>query len=135
LTGVAKLDFKRDPQGNLRLLEINPRFNLWHHAGAIAGVNIPALVYADLTGLPRPPATRVTAGVRWSRIWKDFPAARAGGMPLTTWASWALGCEAKSTLSWDDPLPFVRSTLHRLAGKRLKQDQIGAWRGRHRDAS
>jgi CelD/BcsL family acetyltransferase involved in cellulose biosynthesis/predicted ATP-grasp superfamily ATP-dependent carboligase len=135
LTGVAKLDFKRDPQGNLRLLEINPRFNLWHHAGAIAGVNIPALVYADLTGLPRPPATRVTAGVRWSRIWKDFPAARAGGMPLTMWAFWALGCEAKSTLSWDDPLPFVRSTLHRLAGKRLKQDQIGAWRGRHRDAS
>ena len=26
LTGVAKLDFKRDPQGNLRLLEVNPRF-------------------------------------------------------------------------------------------------------------
>ena len=51
LTGVAKLDFKRDPQGNLRLLEINPRFNLWHHAGAIAGVNIPALVYADLVGI------------------------------------------------------------------------------------
>ena len=58
LTGVAKLDFKRDPQGNLRLLEINPRFNLWHHAGAIAGVNIPALVYADLAGLPRPPVIR-----------------------------------------------------------------------------
>jgi predicted ATP-grasp superfamily ATP-dependent carboligase len=135
LTGVAKLDFKRDPQGNLRLLEINPRFNLWHHAGAIAGVNIPALVYADLAGLPRPPATRVTAGVRWCRIWKDFPAARAGGMPLTTWVSWALACEAKSTLSWDDPLPFVRSTLHRLAGRHLKQDQTGAWRGRHRGAS
>ena len=135
LTGVAKLDFKRDPQGNLRLLEINPRFNLWHHAGAIAGVNIPALVYADLAGLPRPPATRVTAGVRWCRIWKDFPAARASGMPLTTWVSWALACEAKSTLSWDDPLPFVRSTLHRLAGRHLKQDQTGAWRGRHRGAS
>jgi D-aspartate ligase len=135
LTGVAKVDFKRDPQGNLRLLEINPRFNLWHHAGAIAGVNIPALVYADLAGLPRPPATRVTAGVRWCRIWKDFPGARAGGMPLTTWVSWALACEAKSTLPWDDPLPFVRSTLHRLVGRHLKQDQTGAWRGRHRGAS
>jgi predicted ATP-grasp superfamily ATP-dependent carboligase len=135
LTGVAKLDFKRDPQGNLRLLEINPRFNLWHHAGAVAGVNIPALVYADLAGLPRPPATRVKAGVRWCRVWKDFPAARADGVPLTTWASLALGCEAKSTLSWDDPLPFVRSTLHRLAGKHLKQEQTGAWRGRHRGAS
>ena len=52
LTGVAKLDFKRNSRGNLRLLEINPRFNLWHHAGAVAGVNIPALVYADLVGSP-----------------------------------------------------------------------------------
>ena len=54
LTGVAKLDFKRDRAGKLHLLEINPRFTLWHHAGALAGVNIPALVYADLTGTPRP---------------------------------------------------------------------------------
>lgn len=30
LRGVAKLDFKRDPAGCLRLLEINPRFTLWH---------------------------------------------------------------------------------------------------------
>ena len=90
LTGVAKLDFKRDPQGNLRLLEINPRFNLWHHPGALAGVNIPALVYADLAGLPRPPAMPAKAGVRWCRLWKDFPAARAAGMPLTTLG--VLGC-------------------------------------------
>ena len=87
LTGVAKLDFKRDPHGNLRLLEINPRFNLWHHAGAVAGVNIPALVYADLVGMPRPPVARAKAGVRWCRMWKDLPAARADGMPLTSVAA------------------------------------------------
>jgi hypothetical protein len=49
-------------------------------------------------------------------------------MPLTTWASWTLGCEAKSTLSFDDPLPFVRSTLYRLTGG--KPEQTGVWRGR-----
>jgi D-aspartate ligase len=130
LTGVAKVDFKRDPQGNLRLLEINPRFTLWHHAAAVAGLNIPALVYGDLVGLPRPRAMRAKAGVRWSRIWKDFPAARAERIPLTAWASWVLGCEAKSTLSWDDPMPFVRSTLHRLTGGRLESGQEGRWRGR-----
>ena len=71
LTGVAKLDFKRDPRGDLRLLEINPRFNLWHHAGALAGVNIPALVYADLVGIPRPPVTHpkpASAGAGCGRI-------------------------------------------------------------------
>ena len=126
LIGVAKLDFKRDPHGNLRLLEINPRFNLWHHAGAIAGANIPALVYADLVGLPRPAVTRARAGVRWCRMWKDLPAARASGMPLAAWLPWAMGCEAKSALAWDDPMPLLRSTLHRAAGNRLKPEQIGA---------
>ena len=114
LTGVAKLDFKRDQAGALHLLEINPRFTLWHHPAAVAGVNIPALVYADLTGTPRPAATRAKAGVRWCRAWKDLPAARASGVPLTTWLPWMIGCEAKSALSWSDPMPVVRSTLYRL---------------------
>ena len=129
LTGVAKLDFKRDPQGELRLLEINPRFNLWHHPGAIAGVNLPALVYADLAGLKRPPAAQAKAGVRWCRLWKDFPAARAANVPLTTWLRWVLDCEAKSSLSWDDPLPFFRSTLYRLTGP-VFEDQTPGWRNR-----
>ena len=115
LTGVAKFDFKRDRAGRLHLLEINPRFTLWHHAGALAGVNIPALVYADLTGTPRPPAATARAGVRWCRIWKDIPAARQMGVPLAQWLAFTLRCEAKSSLSFDDPMPLVRSALHRLA--------------------
>ncbi|MDQ3741395.1 MAG: ATP-grasp domain-containing protein, partial [Actinomycetota bacterium] len=65
LRGVAKLDFKRAPDGSLALLEINPRFNLWHFPGALAGVNLPALVHADLTGGPRPAAGPARPGVRW----------------------------------------------------------------------
>ena len=128
LSGVAKLDFKRDMQGNLRLLEINPRFTLWHHPGALAGVNIPALVYADLTGSPRPAPARLKAGLRWCRLWKDFPAAREAGEPLLAWARWTIGCQAKSTLSFDDPLPFLRATLYRLAGEGRKREVIGVWR-------
>ena len=123
LTGVAKLDFKRDQAGKLHLLEINPRFTLWHHAGAVAGVNIPALVYADLTGTPRPPAARAKAGVRWCRAWKDLPAARQSNIPLTRWLPWAIGCEAKSSLAWNDPMPVIRSALHRLIAS---QAQHGA---------
>jgi predicted ATP-grasp superfamily ATP-dependent carboligase len=114
LTGAAKLDFKRDMQGKLRLLEINPRFTLWHHAGAVAGTNIPALVYADLLGIPRSRVVRARAGVRWCRAWTDLPAARADGISLAQWLPWFLGCEAKSALFWDDPMPFVRSSLFRV---------------------
>jgi predicted ATP-grasp superfamily ATP-dependent carboligase len=107
LTGVAKLDFKRDPSGGLHLLEVNPRFNLWHLPGAAAGVNIPAVVYADLVGLPRPKVGPVRPGVRWSVPWHDYRAAREDGTSLVRWAAWQARCETRHNMALDDPMPFV----------------------------
>jgi D-aspartate ligase len=123
LRGVAKLDFKRDDGGALHLLEVNPRFNLWHHPGARAGVNLPELVYRDLVGLPRPPLRRARPGVRWVYQRHDARAARAVGIPLRRWIRWALSCEAKSSLALDDPMPVVRSRLSRLAGVSRRRAQ------------
>jgi D-aspartate ligase len=127
LRGVAKLDFKRAPDGRLRLLEVNPRFNLWHHVGAKAGVNLPALVYADLAGTTRPPARRARAGVRWCYHRNDARAAKAHGIPLARWLPWALSCEAKSAVAWDDPMPIVRGSLARLS-QRARSSRAGARR-------
>ena len=118
LRGVAKFDFKRGPDGALHLLEVNPRFNLWHLPGALAGVNLPALVYDDLLGLPRPATQAARAGVGWCHVVNDLAAARASGLPLSAWAHWAWRCEAKSAMAWDDPMPFLRGTWHRLASRR-----------------
>lgn len=114
LRGVAKFDFKRAPDGQLRLLEINPRFNLWHHPAAIAGVNLPALVYGDLVGLPRRAPARVRPGVRWCSPAHDLEAARSEGISPARWLGWALTCEAKSGFAWNDPLPLTRGALWRL---------------------
>ncbi len=114
-TGVAKLDFKRRPDdGELQLLEINPRFSLWHHPGARAGVNIPALVYRDLTGLPRPPAEPARAGVRWCSPWRDFQATRAERGSIARWLPWMLATESKCAVAWDDPLPLPGAVVHRI---------------------
>jgi D-aspartate ligase len=115
LQGVAKLDFKRapPPDGRLYLLEVNPRFNLWHHLGARAGVNLPALVYADLVGEPRPRTTTARAGVRWCQPWSDVFAARAAGVSWPAWLAWTLGCEAKRAIAWDDPLVLVAALAQR----------------------
>ena len=112
-TGVAKFDFKRGPDGRLRLLELNPRFNLWHHLGAVAGVNLPALVYGDLIGAPRTNMGPARTGVRWCKPWKDLSAARAAGIPLAEWIPWVFRSEAKSGLAWDDPLPLIGATVRR----------------------
>jgi predicted ATP-grasp superfamily ATP-dependent carboligase len=111
LRGVAKVDFKRAPAGDLVLLEVNPRFNLWHLPGAVAGVNLPALVYADLLGLPRPTARSARAGVRWTIPWDDLRAARRQRVPLSRWAAWQLGCETRHVLALDDPMPFLRGLV------------------------
>ena len=125
LTGVAKLDFKRDGEGRLHLLEVNPRFNLWHLPGAVAGVNLPALVYADLAELPRPEGARVRAGVRWCSLAHDRSAARDAGISFARWASWALRCETKSGLSLRDPFPLVGASLWRVR-RLLRRHRPGA---------
>jgi predicted ATP-grasp superfamily ATP-dependent carboligase len=118
LRGVAKLDFKRGPDDRLYLLEVNPRFTLWHHLGAVAGVNIPALVYGDLLGWARPSIPRARAGVRWCKVWTDRAAARETGVPAADWLFWFLRCEAKSAIALDDPLPLLGAGLSRWLGRR-----------------
>jgi len=113
LRGVAKFDFKRGPDGSLHLLEINPRFNLWHFLGAAAGVNIPAMVYAELMGQHRSVIPKAKPGVQWCRIEDDLMAARTLGVKLSVWIYWSLRCEAKSRFAWDDPIPFFRQVWFR----------------------
>jgi predicted ATP-grasp superfamily ATP-dependent carboligase len=120
LRGVAKLDFKRAPGGELLLLEVNARFNLWHLPGAVAGVNLPALVYADLIEHVRPPvAARPRAGVRWTVSWDDALAARRAGVGLARWAAWQARCETRHVLTLDDPMPFVRGLLWPRIARRV----------------
>ncbi len=115
LRGVAKLDFKRDPEGRLWLLEVNPRFNLWHHVGAVAGVNIPAVVWADLVGLPRPPVSPARPGVTWCKVDRDWLAARRDGVGLAAWLGWLARCDTRSV---GDPVRWLsRAVPHPVAGR------------------
>ena len=117
LRGVAKLDFKRDLEGRLWLLEVNPRFNLWHHPGAVAGVNLPWLVYADLIGAPRPRAVSARPGVTWCVLRGDYRAARAHGLSRRDWVRFVSRCEAISGFAWNDPAPLVKEILARAQGR------------------
>ena len=114
LRGPLKLDFKRAPDGELWLLEANPRFSLWAHLGAVAGVNLPGLAHADLTGQRPAPAPPARAGVKWCNPKLDAAAWRESGGSLGRWAAFAVRCGAVSGAQLDDPLP----TLARLARRR-----------------
>ena len=139
LRGVAKFDFKRGPDGTLHLLEINPRFSLWHHLGAAAGVNLPALVHADVAGRPRTHGSRARAGATWCRPLEDWRAARASGVSALSWTRWMLRCEANASLDPRDPMPFlsgeVYNRVRRLGGDGLRRLRRPAAKARPHRAS
>jgi D-aspartate ligase len=113
LRGVAKIDFKRAPDGQLHLLEINPRFSFWNHPGAVAGVHLAGIVYGDLIGARRRPTHPAVAGVRWCDVLPDALAAREHGMSFASWLRWVTRAETRAELAGDDPLPFIRGTVWR----------------------
>lgn len=119
--GVAKVDLKRDREGRLWLFEVNARFNLWHRLGAAAGCNIPALVFADLTGRTRPEFTHARPGVTWSRQPRDLIIAREQGIGLADYVRWWRGVDAVSGLRLSDPMPFLRGSLWLQARDRLER--------------
>jgi len=137
LRGVAKFDFKRGPDGRLHLLEINPRFNLWHHLGAAAGVNLPAMVYADLTGLPRPRAEN-GARRRPLVLHLEGPAGRAGsGGPAVALAAVDARLRSQSAvgLGRPDAAPAQRALSlprekHRNPGAPVPAPQAGRMKAR-----
>ena len=124
LVGVAKLDFKRGPGGRLWLLEVNARFTLWNNAGAAAGVNIPAMVWADLIGRPRPPVALRRARTTWWHPY-DVRARAEWGVSLADWGIFIVSSRTRSGLAWDDPGPL----LHAIA--RIARRRAGATTSAH----
>jgi D-aspartate ligase len=120
IAGVVKLDFKRDAwTGELRLLEANPRFNLWNHLGAASGVNLPLVAYAELAGLPPPRTGPVVPGRRWLAFEGDLRAFLGdygpnGELSLRSWLASYRGKKIYDVFAWDDPVPAAISILRRV---------------------
>lgn len=111
-SGVVKIDMKKDPvTGRLHLLEVNPRFTLWNHPGALAGVDIPKLVYDDLVTQTGGHAGPARPGVRWMVTRADFRAfmqyRAAGEASLGRWLWQTVTADVHEDFHWRDPLPAV----------------------------
>ena len=65
--GVSQVEFKHDPRdGRFKLMEVNPRFWLWHGLAAALGVDFARVAYHDLLGRPSAPATTKGKHKRWA---------------------------------------------------------------------
>jgi len=71
--GLVEMEYKYDPRTNAyKLLDVNARTWGYHTLGAHAGVDFPAMLFADQLGLPVEPR-QALPGVKWIRLVTDLP--------------------------------------------------------------
>jgi D-aspartate ligase len=123
-TGIAEVEFKRDPRdGKLRLLDINPRVWGWHSLCGSAGVDYPYLLWLLTVGEPIP-GTKAAIGVRWVRMTTDAPTAIReifhGRLSVRDYLRSLRSPLSTAIYASDDPLPGVLEIplLAYLLGKR-----------------
>jgi predicted ATP-grasp superfamily ATP-dependent carboligase len=118
LRGVFKIDFKQDAvTGAWRLLEVNARFNLWHHLAARNGLNLPRIAYEYLVYGKRPlPVPHYGTKYRWLALRADYRAYRelAARGELNAWdwlRSLLRSPKVYEVFSWTDPVPFFKHCM------------------------
>jgi len=107
--GLVELEYKLDPRdGQYRLLDVNGRTWGYHTLGRSAGVDFPALLFADQTDQPLQPC-RGRAGVSWIRLVTDLP---TGCLEIykgrQNWRAYLQSlrrADVEAVFSREDPLP------------------------------
>jgi D-aspartate ligase len=107
--GLVEVEYKLDPRdGAYKLLDVNARTWGYHTLGRHAGVDFPALLFADQLGQPVGRA-RARAGVRWLRLVTDLPTGlvemAAGRLRAGPYVRSLFGADVESVFTRDDPLP------------------------------
>jgi D-aspartate ligase len=107
--GLVEVEFKLDPRdGQLKLLDVNPRTWGYHSLGRSAGVDFPYLLYADQIGT-KIEDCRGKPGISWIRMLTDFPTGLidvfSGRLSLREFLKSLWSFDAEAVFSWEDPIP------------------------------
>ena len=120
-SGVLKIDFKQDQSDNrIYMLEVNPRFNLWHHPATVAGVGIPEAVFWDCVepGTVEP-IQCAKKRVRWIAPLSDARAFReyhlSGQLSRARWLLEVMTAQVNEGFQITDPMPMIHDVARGLA--------------------
>ena len=119
LKGLANAEFKYDARdGVLKLIECNARFTAANGLVARAGMDLGALVYNRLTGLPLPPLDDFRDGLTLWDPMRDFKAflelRRSGDLTLAGWLSSVMRRHCFPGFDFADPRPGLTRLMRRL---------------------
>ena len=108
--GIGEVEFMYDPKdGSYKLIELNPRIWGWHSLAIAAGVDLPYLLYKDVTGEKIEPPTKLR-NVKWVRLVTDLPTVITeilkGKMKLSDYINSMKGEKEFAVFCKNDPIPF-----------------------------
>jgi len=123
MKGHFNIQFKRDKRtGKVKIMEAHTRNSLWCYLATASGLNISAIAYYDMIGMPCPLDGSLEHGVKWMDLNKDLKALReyrkTGEWTLRTWLSSLSGKKAFHVHSLKDPLPFAMDSWFLMKRRR-----------------
>lgn len=137
--GICLTEFKRDPNGQLRLIELNPRPGGWvEHLGTYCGANFVLAAYQDTIGQKVVPHRSTRPGVKWVNFLEHMYYCLRGygvfGYPesltsVKTWLCSLKGTRIETFFAWRDPVPALVRNLSLIkelyqAEKRLRAEGV-----------
>ena len=114
-TGIAHVEFAQDPRdGEFQLLEVNTRLPVWAALAANRHLDLPGIVYDDLSGKEVAPLPTFREQLTWiylaKDVWVSLQMARRRELRPREFASRYLrGRKARAVFARDDPWPAVAS--------------------------
>lgn len=113
--GLAEVEFMQDPRdGKYKFIEVNARVWGWHTLAKGAGVDLPYMLFQDMTG-QTVELNSYRKDVKWIRLTTDIPIVLTeiikGKMNLRDYFNSLKGKKEFAVLSWEDPMPFLAEIL------------------------
>ena len=120
--GLAYVEFKRDVDGTLKVVDVNHRFLDSTEVVRRSGMNVAQLTYDRLTGRPVDPPTTFRENVRLLFALEDVRAfvELRGDLKFSDWARSLAGVQHFPIFAWDDPLPSVSDAAW-IAGRAFRK--------------
>jgi predicted ATP-grasp superfamily ATP-dependent carboligase len=120
--GIAEIEYKRDARdGQLKLIEINPRHWDWHELGRANQVNLTWAAYCDLTAREIQPVMPTPQSTKWvaedalvMHILSDIFHKKPG---VLRYLKHIAGKKIYGIFSWNDPMPLLRYAVTCMAPK------------------
>ncbi len=117
-TGIAHVEFALDPRdGEYRVLEVNTRLPVWAALAANRHLDLPRIVYDDLSGLEVDPLPTFRGDLTWVYLAKDVyvslqMARRRELGPRQFLSGYLRRPKARAVFAKDDPWPAVASLAY-----------------------